>query len=331
MEPSTRDLLHMRVEVRPFAADHVGPASELLAARHRAHRVVEPLLPAAYESPEACATEISAVLEQPDASGAIAFAGARPVGYLLGAPKPSTVWGSNVWVEHAGHAVEHGEAVRDLYEVAAQRWVDEGRTAHYALVPAHDRDLVWAWVRLAFGQQHAHGIREVPAEPYAVPEHIKIRVPERSDIPVLAAIDTLLPDHQSRSPVFSSGPLDNLEDRLAEWENDFDDPAYAPFVAEVDGQVVGAAVACSLTMSGSHQGLARPDNAGFLGFAAVRPEARGTGAGRALGEAVLSWSIEQSHGAAVTDWRTTNLLSSRAWPAIGYRESFVRMHRLVGH
>ncbi len=32
-----------------------------------------------------------------------------------------------------------------------------------------------------------------------------------------------------------------------------------------------------------------------------------------------------------TDWRETNLLSSRAWRALGYQDSFWRLHRLVGH
>ena len=139
----------------------------------------------------------------------------------------------------------------------------------------------------------------------------------RAEIADLAAIDTLLPEHQALSPVFSSAPLDTLEARIAEWETDFDDPNYTTFVAELDGRVVGAAVGCSLTLSGSHIGLARPDNAGFLGFAAVRPDARGAGAGRALGEAVLSWSIDAGHAAAVTDWRATNLLSSPALAPAG--------------
>ena len=59
--------------------------------------------------------------------------------------------------------------------------------------------------------------------------------------------------------------------------------------------------------------------------------ARGLGAGRALGEAVLGWSHEAGHAACVTDWRATNLLSSRAWPRLGFRDTFWRLHRLVGH
>jgi hypothetical protein len=31
----------------------------------------------------------------------------------------------------------------------------------------------------------------------------------------------------------------------------------------------------------------------------------------------------------VTDWRVTNLLSSRFWAARGFRPTFVRLHRAV--
>ena len=95
--------------------------------------------------------------------------------------------------------------------------------------------------------------------------------------------------------------------------------------------MVGSAVGCRLEQSGQPRGPARPDEAGFLGFAAVLPEARGLGAGRALGEAVLDWSREEGHACVVTDWRATNLLSSRAWPALGFRPTYLRLHRLLGY
>ena len=43
-----------------------------------------------------------------------------------------------------------------------RRWVEEGRTSHYAIVPAGDAALIDAWFRLGFGQQHVHAIREAP-------------------------------------------------------------------------------------------------------------------------------------------------------------------------
>lgn len=133
-----------RLELLPFDESHVPDAGRLLADRHRAHRRAEPLLPARHEDPAVCADEVSAALALEDASGAVAVRGGRVVGYLLGAPKSADAWGPNVWVESAGLAAEEAEDLRDLYAAAAPRWVDEGRTAHYVLVPAHDPALVGA-------------------------------------------------------------------------------------------------------------------------------------------------------------------------------------------
>jgi GNAT superfamily N-acetyltransferase len=140
-----------------------------------------------------------------------------------------------------------------------------------------------------------------------------------------------LPAHQGLAPTFSAGTVPTVEESAAEWEEDFEDPTVATFVAELDGEVIGSAIGCALEKSGSHAGPARAHNAGFLGFAAVFPSARGAGAGRALGEAVLAWAAESGFDSVVSDWRVTNLLSSRAWPALGFEESFLRLHRLVGY
>jgi GNAT superfamily N-acetyltransferase len=122
-----------------------------------------------------------------------------------------------------------------------------------------------------------------------------------------------------------------LEEAIADWEESFDDEGFAYLVAEHAGRVIGVAVGCALEKSPGHTGLARPDHAGFLGFAAVLPEARGLGAGRAVGEAVLAWTAESGFTSAVADWRATNLLSSRTWPRLGFRASFLRLHRRLGY
>jgi ribosomal protein S18 acetylase RimI-like enzyme len=319
-----------RIEVKPFTSDFVPDAGRLLAGRHARHRRAEPLLSPRYEDPAVAELEVAEAARSEGASGSVATVGGRVVGYLLGAPKDAS-WGPNVWVESAGHAVEEAETLRDLYGLAAARWVDEGRTAHFSIVPAHDAALREAWSRVAFGQQHMHAAQPAVTEPFAAPRDVVVRRAERGDIPALAALEVALPAHQGLSPVFSAGHLTTLEESTAEWEEDFDDPAFATFVAERDGVVVGSAVGCSVEKSGSNRGLIRPDSAGFLGFAAVFPEHRGLGAGRALGETVIWWSAQAGYPAIVTDWRVTNLLSSRTWPALGFRETFVRMHRVVGY
>lgn len=317
--------------IRPFDAEDLPAAARLLAQRHKEHRKRHALLPAEYEDEQVALVEVTAVWESEAASGAVLLEDGEVTGYLLAAPKQSPVWGPNIWVEAAGHAVREPEQIRDLYAAAATLWVEDGRIAHYVLVP-DDPGLIDAWFRLAFGSQHAHGIRPVPSAPVPAPRSgLVVRRAARDDIAVLAELDLALPQHQGKSPVFASGYIPSLEEALADWEESFDDPDYAVFVAEHNGRVIGSSIGCSLDKSSAHSGLARPDNAGFLGFAAVLPGARGLGAGRALGEAVLQWSADTGYTSVVTDWRVTNLLSSRTWPRLGFEQTFHRLHRLIGH
>ena len=164
-----------------------------------------------------------------------------------------------------------------------------------------------------------------------MPDGLTVRRAERRDIPILAELDLVLPQHQGLSPVFSAGEVPTLEEALADWEESIDDREYATFVAERNGDVIGCSIGCSIEKSSAHSGLAQPDNAGFLGYAAVFPDERGHGAGRALGEAVLNWATEVGYESVVTDWRVTNLLSSRAWPALGFVQTFHRLHRMIGY
>ena len=319
----------MRLELRPFDAGFLDDAARLLAARHAAGRAVEPALPAAYERVDVTRAAIEDLLTN-DASGAVATRNGTTVGYLIGTPRADPLWGPNVWVEAAGHAVSEPEAARDLYAHAASRWVEEGRTSHYALVPASDGALVDAWFRVGFGQQHVHAIREAPASPFTeIPPGVVIRKPTRDDIDVLAALELSLPAHQQLSPCFSAAPPPSLEEARTEWDEDFDNPAFATFVGELNGRVVGSAIGCSVELSSLHTGIMRPDSAAHLGFAAVLEDARGSGVGSALGTTVLDWAHEAGYGAITTDWRATNLLSSRTWPKLGFRPTFYRLFRAV--
>lgn len=328
MSPSTP----ARLEVRPFEPADLGAAAELLADRHRRHRLAEPGLDPAFESAEAAGPEISAALEIDGAGAWAALRAGELVGYIVGAPKADSTWGPNIWIESAGHAAAEPEVVRELYAVAAGAWVAAGRTNHHVLVPATDVALVDAWFRLDFGQQHLHAVREPPGREFAVipRSELIIRVAEREDIPMLAELEMVLPRHSQGSPVFSRPPLQPVEEAQAELESDWGDPTWTIFVAEHEGRVIGSSVGCDLKISSSHTALMRPRHTGFLGGAAVFPDARGLGAGRALGEAVLAWSRDAGYDWAATDWRSTNLEAARTWPTLGFRPTFRRLHRLIG-
>src|SRR5438128_4287854 len=183
-----------RLELRPLADEHLDAAAELLAERHRRHRTAEPALPARFENAAAARTEVEAAWRRDGASGAAGFLDGRLAGYLVGAPDDEAHWGGpNVWVGHAGHAAAEPELVRDLYGVAAERWVDEGRPRHYVQVPASERELLDAWYRVCFGQQHAAGVVEVPDAPW--PEGIREARP--ADVDGIVELTPLIRRHQA--------------------------------------------------------------------------------------------------------------------------------------
>jgi GNAT superfamily N-acetyltransferase len=314
----------------PFSDDHLDGAALLLAERHRAHRLVEPGLDPRYEEPEAARDELLTLVATDGASGVACLVDGEVTGFVVGTRRDAS-WGPNVWVEPAGHATVDAELVRDLYGAAAERWVADGLTLHYAMVPASDQALVDAWFRLGFGHQQVYAIRETPpaTERTEAPQGLVLRLARLDDLDALARLDVALPAHQALSPVFSRRALPTVEDARSEYEADFDDPRFTTFVVELDGAVIGSAIACAIEMSSDHKSLALPPGAGFLGFASVLPDARGGGAGRLLGEAALEWARETEREWVVTDWRMTNLLSSRAWPRLGFRPTFYRLHRAI--
>jgi len=295
---------------RPFSDGDLDAAAAFLAERQARHREAEPLLPAEVDF----RAEVEALWRQPGASGAVSESG-----FLIGAPRDDPVWGPNVWVELAGHAARQAETARDLYALASERWVGEGSTRHYVIIPAADAPLLDAWFRLGFGQQHAVALREVPTE-IAWPDGIRVARPD--DVDALAALAPLLADHQALAPVFGPGRTDwdeaEMRRKIVE-----DVAAGDVLVAERNGSPVGC-----VYLAEAEAGLHRPRSA-FLAWAAIVPEARGSGLGLALTQASLAWARSRDYDVIATDWRVTNLLASRFWPARGFRTTFLRLYRSI--
>jgi GNAT superfamily N-acetyltransferase len=320
-----------RYEVRELTADALDDAARLLAERHRRHRLVVPALNPAYEQPPVARREIAALLERDDASGALVSSGGAPAAFVLGAPRPDPRWGPNVWIEDAGSAARDTEALREAYAAAAARWVDAGWTSHFVNVPAADELLRDAWFSLSFGLQHIHALREpvdADFDPWVAPG-IVIRRVQRSDIPALAELGLVVPRHVAGSPVFSAIHVPTLDEMLAEAKAEFGDPKFTELAAVHDGRIIGTAVCCSLELSPGNTRMMRPVSAGFLGHAAVLHEARGLGAGRSLGEAVMAWSRDEGYEWIAADWRSSNLEAHRTWTHVGFEPSFHRLHRAI--
>jgi GNAT superfamily N-acetyltransferase len=303
--------------IRAFSDGDLDAAAALLKERHERHRADEPLLPADVDT----RAEVGELWAKQSASGTIADGG-----YVLGWPNPSDRWGPNVWIEAAGHAAEDPELVRDLYAGAATTWIERGLKAHYAVVPASDRAQIDAWFRLGFGAQHAYGIREIPDVEW--PANVRPATPD--DVEQMVAIAPKLQEHQALSPVFSGMPPQSDDEVRTDILDDFTSESSVNLVVEIEGRIVGNFFVCPVELSSMHTGLlARPAGAALLAFAVTDPGIRGSGVGVALTNACFAWACERGYETMVTDWRVTNLLSSRFWPKRGFRTSFLRLHRLI--
>lgn len=307
-------------------------AAEVLAASRRRLRLPLPQLTRRYEDPAVCLEFLEPAFASAPAAQVVEQDGVMR-GFALAELRDEQLWGPNVWFPTGHFTVAEPEYIGELYAAATQSWFEQGRTHHYVVVPACFEAQLWRWFELGFGIQQTLAVREVvagAAEQSAV-EGLVIRRATQDDAEIIAELDMLLPKHQALAPVFSAGRPPSVEQALADAVEVIDLPGYVMFVAEVDGQVVGSALMCDASESAMHSGLAEVPDAALLAFAAVTESARGQGIGKALGAAVLNEAAAQGRKYVVADWRSTNLLSSHAWWSGGYRPTFHRLHRVVGH
>jgi GNAT superfamily N-acetyltransferase len=305
-----------RLELVPFADEHLDEAAALLAARHARQREAEPLLPE-------LADPLAAVEQEWRTEGASGvFAPGR--GYLIAAP---ITFRGITWMRAgmAGQAIDGDrEGMRDLYAVAAQHWVDGGHRQHAVFLPSHDAELVDAWFRLSFGASAAMAIRETAAAEETFHGGVAIRGGTPDDFTDAARLELAMGEAMEPSPSFSEVFQQTYEEVLAEWQEEEDWSQYELFVAERDGRVVG-----HILLYRRPPDLRVPENSIDLSQGSTEPEARGTGVGRALTEHVLAWAHEQGIPVMTTDWRMTNLWASRFWPKRGFRPVFLRLYRHI--
>jgi len=294
------------LEIHPFSDEFRGEAAELLRERHERHRAGERLLPAIDDY----------AAQLPEGDGAVATRGGRVVAYAV-----ADVGADRAAVGLAGCAAMEPEALRDVYASLAAGWPP----VHQVMVPASDAALLDPWFRLAFGCQFVTGVRE-PAREELVDFGGTIRPANPSDLHTLAELEELLWELQAGPPSYSNVDLPTLEVLEDEWREVWDEPErYWVFVAERAGRSIGA-ILMYLRPTGD---LRIADGNVDLAFAATRPDVRGSGVGLALTRYVLAWAVEQGFRSVTADWRSVNLLSSRFWPARGFRPTFLRLCRSV--
>src|SRR5262249_52173274 len=161
--------------------------------------------------------------------------------------------------------------------VAAARWVEEGRTRQYALVPAGDDAARDAWFRLSFGHQQSHAVQEAVEREPEVPDGFTIRPPTHDDIDRLTGLDAALPEHQRPSTVCPGLAPPTHEESRAEWESTLADGEEHVLIGFQRDRPVACWSMVDWSRSRHATGPMQIDGAAFLTFAVTLPDARGSG------------------------------------------------------
>lgn len=321
------------MKLNPFVEADLEEAAELLARRHQNDRAHEQALPERFTQPLAARTAIEKTWHDAHQSGVVARHEGQLIGYLIGVPKTSGPWGRGVWVELPGHAIDPtfgAEVYRDLYAAISPSWVSLGFLAHYALIPASDRDALEAWFALSFGKEQTHGIRETaPASAFDVPADptLEIRQAGLADLDASLELDDIIPIQHSRSPVYAPFPPYDREEVRQESIEILENKQWKLWLAFRNGRVVGCQLFIPAKPGPGTADMLYSEQYSCLAIGATREEEQGRGVGRALTAHGLAADHAAGYTHCITDWRATNLLSSRFWPRQGFRPVAYRLSR----
>jgi ribosomal protein S18 acetylase RimI-like enzyme len=259
------------------------------------------------------------------------------------------------------------EVYRDLYARVAKLAVAQGYFRHYVLLPSGDEPAVNAWFCLGFGHEQVHALMTLPSvatetltansrstadvdhatdtttiisHSTSAADHattsfgeacnlanVTLRLADKSDEPAVRTLAPTIMQHQVGTPVFGialPGDAPRLQDGYAGLLDE-DDVSF--WIATRDGEPLGYQVFWGDAPSASN--MLTPEACVSLGVGGTLPAARGLGLGTALVQKGFQHAQAQGYTTCSTDWRMTNLLSSRFWPKLGFHPVAYRLFRHI--
>ena len=260
-------------------------------------------------------------LTEGEKSGAEAVRAGVRLAHMVGALGEAPSRGRHAWVGLDDHSLAAGapaDLLADVYAAAGARWVADGYLTHIVEVPAAG-PLPELFFALGFGREQVHASAPTRAHAPGTIEHATIRQAGPDDIELLLDVVGTIGEHQAGPPVWSGLPVPEREELRAGWVELLEDETAVVLIAERDGASLGYVA----VHPGARAGVAH------LPVAGTRPDARGSGIGVALVEHALHRAHLDGYETIELDWRSTNLLASRFWPARGLWPTHLRLRRDV--
>ena len=196
------------------------------------------------------------------------------------------------------------------------------------LVAAGNRPALDQWFGLGFGKQQAYGI--ISLADYHPPQTqvagLTIRQATADDKAIAERIATTNMRYQMGSPTFAVSPPEHFDEVREGYVEALTDDAIF-WLAFVDGEIAGYHI--DYPAQADDTDMMQPTNCIEFPAGATLPGRRGQGIGTALTRHALSRAKAAGYDYCLTDWRTTNPLSSRFWPQMGFVPVVYRLTRHI--
>ncbi len=314
-----------------FTQHHIPEAAQLLAQQNRKLLQNFPLLPIQIADSVVTAAFLQALLEKPESHGMVSFENSHLTAFQLGYYDESPFFGRHCWVPFGGTACSDSEpyfTLRELYAAASQRWVQDDVLNHYLVFPALSQWLE-AGYSLTFGQEQLYAVTLLAEKrpEKSLPHGLTLREVLPQDASQLFKRGHWIAAHLNHSPVWEPVPQEHLEVILPEYAKLANDDTSTTWVVVDHDQIVAYVVLFTVDLGPIHL-LGVPQAAEFAA-AAVHPEYRRRGIGRALFNQIINVARAQKYEIMFTDWRTTNLQAASYWPTFGFQPYAYRLLRRV--
>jgi GNAT superfamily N-acetyltransferase len=301
--------------IAPFTEAHLQDAANLLAVEQKRRRALEPVLPAAFEDPNAAQGPLEEAFRTSSTAGYIALRDREPVAFLLAIARMPDRALTVPFHGHAKAPSEPFETYRELYAVLADDWVRRGFFTHRFMVLDGDRELRDCWDSLGFGRSLTTGVRDV-TEPVADPPELDVRMLGAEHIDVITQLEVANARHHNASPVFVPYLPEDRERYRLETLDLLQEPRNAHFVAYEDGEPAGMN---TFTTAARHSPLFQPESDVYLYQGIVYEPYRHAGIGRGLLARSMRWARDEGFTTCTLHWFSMNLSGARFWSSNGFR------------
>lgn len=329
------------MKIKEFDADYLPHFETVIAAQRARMEAADPRLP---RLPDLGPT-ISWLTEQMGRASAVGYLVERagePLAFLVAMPTElapdsfMSLFAPRRFVDLYFAVTDLTYASRTLhllYTAAAETMTKKpGYSVHRSSVFAAERELIDLWAELGFGRVSAHAAAKTAELPRSAPvvDEMPIRLATQADTGLIREFFERQCEWHARSPVFQSAPLAAIPTVYANLEKELDDPHYAHFIVELDGDQVG--VCDGYWKEEKAPWLASTGRSPFtyLRNAFVEPELHGRGIGQAVCLVFYEWLRSNCHAPYLyLDYATTNRTGRSFWSAQGFHPLLYRLQRVI--